>query len=155
ELEEMPLMNNGKVDRRALPEAEGASESMSRQYEAARSSLEQVLADVWGKVLGVERVGIHDNFFELGGDSILSIQITAKANELGVRVTPRQIFEHRTVAELAEVAGKQQEVEAEQSTVTGRGPLTPIQRWFFEQELADLNHWNQAVMLEVDDHLDS
>ena len=152
-LDKLPLSGNGKVDRRALPEPEHAQPDES--FEGARNEKEQLLADVWGRVLGVERVGIHDNFFNLGGDSILAIRIASKSSEAGLRLTADKFFQYPTIAELVEVAGKQQEVEAEQGAVTGRGPLTPIQHWFFEQEHADLNHWNQAVMLEVDDDLDS
>ncbi|MEE8585878.1 MAG: condensation domain-containing protein, partial [Acidobacteriota bacterium] len=101
------------------------------------------------QLLGLEKVGVEDNFFELGGDSILSIQVVARANQAGVRLTPRQIFEHQTIAELALVAGSSGPVEAEQGPVEGPVPLTPIQRWFFEEELRDAHHWNQALLLKV------
>ena len=52
-------------------------------------------------MLGIDPVGIHDNFFELGGDSVISIQITAKANQAGLRFTPKQAFENQTIAALA------------------------------------------------------
>jgi non-ribosomal peptide synthase protein (TIGR01720 family) len=107
------------------------------------------LAQLWADVLGVERVGVHDNFFELGGDSILSIQVIAKANQAGLRLTPRQIFQHPTVAEQADVAGSKSVVHAEQDIIEGPVPLTPIQRWFLEQELAEPQHWNHALLFEV------
>jgi non-ribosomal peptide synthase protein (TIGR01720 family) len=106
-------------------------------------------------VLRLERVGIHDNFFELGGDSILSIQIVAKANQAGLRLTPKDIFQYQTVAELAEVAGAAPAIEAEQGLVTGRMPLTPIQQWFFDQELANPHHFNQAMLLELKREVDA
>ncbi|MFP2933459.1 condensation domain-containing protein, partial [Pyxidicoccus sp. 3LG] len=99
-------------------------------------------------------VGIHDNFFELGGDSIISLQVIARARQAGMRLSPRHIFQHRTVAELARVA------EAEQPTLEARGPvegpvpLTPIQRFFLEQPLPRPHHFNQAVLLEVREPLD-
>jgi aryl carrier-like protein len=73
-------------------------------YVEPRNSAEQTLADIMQEMLGVERVGIHDNFFELGGDSVLSIQIIARANRVGIQITPQQIFQHQTIAELAAVA---------------------------------------------------
>jgi len=91
-----------------------------------------VLAEIWAEVLRVEQVG-HDNFFELGGDSILSIQIVAKANKAGLQLTPKQLFAHQTIAELAAMAGTIRTIQAEQGLVTGTLPLTPIQQWFFEQ----------------------
>jgi amino acid adenylation domain-containing protein len=102
-LDEIPLTPNGKVDRPRLP-APDAAGGIADAYEAPRNRVEQVLAELWATVLRVERVGIHDNFFGLGGDSILSIQIIARAAEQGIKVLPRQMFTHQTIAELAEVA---------------------------------------------------
>jgi aryl carrier-like protein len=63
-----------------------------------------MLADIWAQVLDINQVGRHDNFFELGGDSVRSIQIIAQAQEAGLHLTPQDIFQHQTVAELALVA---------------------------------------------------
>ncbi|HEX6371581.1 MAG TPA: amino acid adenylation domain-containing protein [Longimicrobium sp.] len=101
-LDAIPLTPNDKVDFRALP-APGAAAAADR-YEAPRTPVEQALAALWAAVLRMERVGIHDNFFALGGDSILSIQIIARAAEQGIRILPRQMFTHQTIAELAAVA---------------------------------------------------
>ena len=106
-------------------------------------------------MLGVEQVGIHDNFFGLGGDSILSIQIVARAKEAGLRLAPRQLFQYQTVAELAAVAGVEQAAAAEQGIISGEVPLTPIQHWFFDQNFSAPNHWNMAVMLESSAALDT
>ncbi|HSG40806.1 MAG TPA: condensation domain-containing protein, partial [Thermoanaerobaculia bacterium] len=88
------------------------------------------------------------------GDSILSMQIVSRANQEGLRLTPRQMFQHQTIAELSAVAGAAEAVRAEQGTVTGTVPLTPIQRWFFERELPDPDHYNLAVFLAVAEPLD-
>src|SRR5262249_54421175 len=127
ELAELPLNASGKVDRRALPEPEWEERSA---YEAPRDEVEGVLAQVWSDVLRVERVGVHDNFFELGGDSILSIQVVARAAERGLRVSSRQLFQQQTIAELSRVAERAAEATPRESGV-GRVPLTPIQRWHF------------------------
>jgi amino acid adenylation domain-containing protein/non-ribosomal peptide synthase protein (TIGR01720 family) len=149
-LESLPLTSNGKVDRKALPAPDQAGLEREREFVAPRTPTEELLANVWAQVLGVAKVGIHDNFFStLGGDSILSIQIIARANQAGLRLTPRQIFERQTVAELAEVAEAGACVQAEQGMVTGDAPLTPIQRWFFDQNYADAHHWNQALLFEA------
>ena len=74
ELEALPLSPNGKVDRKALPLIEVGINS---NYVAPIGPVEQVLVDVWQKVLGIEKIGRQDNFFELGGDSIISLQIVA------------------------------------------------------------------------------
>jgi amino acid adenylation domain-containing protein/non-ribosomal peptide synthase protein (TIGR01720 family) len=156
-LEALPLTPNGKVDRRALlalptrPEMHDSSGGAR----APRNKVEEILAEVWSQVLGVKQVGIHDDFFELGGDSILSIQVVGKANQQGLRVTPRQIFQHPTIAELALVVDTAVTIQAEQRLVTGELPLTPIQHWFFEQNLPEPHHWNQAILLEVRQALDA
>ena len=95
---------------------------------------EEVLAGIWAEVLRVERVGVSDNFFELGGDSILSIQVVSRARRAGLELSPRQVFEYQTIAELASVVGHQAErPRAAQGRVEGAVRLTPIQAWFFEQ----------------------
>ncbi|UFP93833.1 non-ribosomal peptide synthetase [Gloeobacter morelensis] len=144
-LRALPLTPNGKLDRRALPAPDTA---ISREA-APHTPAEQVLAQIWAQLLRRERVGIYDNFFELGGDSILSIQMVARARQAGVRLTPRQVFEHQTIAGLAALADTVPTTQAEQGPIVGPLPLTPIQRWFFEQDLPGAHHWNQAVLLEV------
>jgi aryl carrier-like protein len=70
--------------------------------------LEMQIAESWQKVLGVAEVGIHDNYFELGGDSVQAIQIIAQINRQGFSLTPQQLFQNQTVAELARaVAGSE------------------------------------------------
>ena len=118
-------------------------------FVAPQNDTEQLIAGLWRELLGLESVGIHDNFFELGGDSILSLRITARANQAGLHLAPNDMFKHQTIAELAAVAGTSEIVQAEQGILTGDAPLTPIQKWFFEQEFIDQHHWNQAVLLEV------
>ncbi|MFP5284432.1 MAG: amino acid adenylation domain-containing protein, partial [Thermoanaerobaculia bacterium] len=151
----LPLTANGKVDRKALPapEPSGAGES----YVAPRTREEELLAAVWAQVLRLPRVGVEDNFFELGGDSILSIQVVARSRQAGLLFTVRQLFEHQTVAGLARhatVVEPSGAVLAGQGAVAGEVPLTPIQRWFFEQGFADPHHFNQTLLLESREALD-
>ena len=153
-LEAMPSTTSGKIDRGALPAPDRVRPELDEALAPPRTITERVLADIWAQVLGIEQVGIHDNFFELGGDSILSIQIIARANEAGLRLTPKQLFQHQTIAELAAAAGTASAIQFEQGAVTGQLPLTPIQHWFFEQHLADAHHWNQALLLEARQPLD-
>ncbi len=101
-LEELPLTINGKVDRAALPDPRLRTVDPQR-YVAPRTPLEERLAAVWQDVLGIDRIGVYDPFIELGGDSILNIQIVARAKAAGVHFTPQQLFEHETIGALAEV----------------------------------------------------
>lgn len=81
------------------------TKTQTRQnYVSPRNKTETGLAKIWLDLLKVEKVGIEDNFFELGGDSILMIQIVARAKQAGLDITPMQLFEHPTIAELATVA---------------------------------------------------
>jgi len=145
-LDALPLSPNGKVDRKALPSPDGRRLEAGDGYVAPRTGAETILAGIWADVLGIERAGVHDNFFTLGGDSIVSIQIVARANEAGLRIQPRHVFTHQTVAELAGVAGEAAAPVAEQGTVAGPVPLTPVQRWFLEQDLADPGHFNLTLL---------
>src|SRR5213078_407607 len=111
------------------------------------TAAEEKLAAIWKQVLRLDRVGIHDNFFELGGDSIQSIQVVARANEAGLRLTPKQLFQHPTIAALAEVVATAPALQAEQGAVSGEVPLTPIQSWFYERDRPNPHHFNQAFML--------
>ena len=152
----LPMTASGKIDRRALPAPdEGSRLGTGEAFVAARSDAEEELSRIWASVLRRPRVGVHDNFFEIGGDSILSIQIVSRAQLAGLSITPRQVFEHPTVAELAAVAGSRAEVAAEQGVVTGTAPLTPVQRWFFELGPEDPSHWNQMSFLEAKEPLDA
>lgn len=151
-LDGLPLNANGKLDRKALPAPDCIIDS--QHYIAPRNLTEHVLAVVWRELLNVAQVGIHDNFFALGGDSILAIQIVSRANHAGVRLTPRQVFLHQTIAELAAAADEGAMLEINQGIVTGSVPLSPIQHWFFALTLANPHHWNQSLLFEVKQQLD-
>jgi amino acid adenylation domain-containing protein/non-ribosomal peptide synthase protein (TIGR01720 family) len=152
-LDAMPLNRNGKIDRRALPAPSPAGVRAAEASAEPTTPTEQQLARIWEQVLGVERVYVNDNFFELGGDSIISIQIIARANKVGLRLTPKMLFQYQTVAELAAVATREAPAQAEQGEVEGALPLTPAQLRFFEQELSEPHHWNQALLLETREEL--
>ncbi|MCI0397533.1 MAG: amino acid adenylation domain-containing protein, partial [Chloroflexi bacterium] len=139
----------GKLDYRALPPPGETRPELAQAYVAPRTPAEKLLAPIWQEVLGIEQVGVHDNFFTLGGDSILTIQIVARANQAGLQLTPRQLFQYQTIAELASIARQAEFVATEQGVVTGEVPLTPIQHWFFAQEWSEPHYWNQSVLLEL------
>ncbi|MDF0674712.1 MAG: amino acid adenylation domain-containing protein [Nitrospira sp.] len=99
-LDALPLTANGKIDRAALPDPEQAQTPQRDAYAAPRNDVETTLAQIWADVLHVDRVGIHDNFFAIGGDSILCLQIVAKAHRAGIKLTPKLVFQHHTIAAL-------------------------------------------------------
>jgi amino acid adenylation domain-containing protein/non-ribosomal peptide synthase protein (TIGR01720 family) len=148
-LDALPLTVNGKVDRRALPEPD----MPAREYVAPRTPVEEALADVWASVLGLEQVGVLDNFFELGGDSILTIQVVAKARDAGLALSSKNLFEAPTIAGLAGLVVPAGEDE-QQGPVVGDVPLTPIQHWFFETHTEAPHHFTMSAYLELTERLD-
>ncbi len=154
-MEGFPLSPNGKVDLRALRTMEAEISYSNDKFMAPRNAIERKLAKIWAQLLGLEKVSIRDNFFELGGDSILSIQLVARATQSGIRLTPKQIFQYPTIEGQAETSGSAATVHADQGMASGSAKLTPIQHWFFEQNLPVPEHWNQSVLLEVSEALDA
>jgi amino acid adenylation domain-containing protein/non-ribosomal peptide synthase protein (TIGR01720 family) len=153
-LDRLPLNPNGKVDRRALP-APDAQPAPESQFVAPRTPVERELARIWCEVLGVDRIGVEDNFFSVGGDSILSIQVVARARQAGLCLTSKDIFLRQTIAELAAEVGAVVAAEpVDRDPVTGPAPLTPIQHWFFTTETGNPHHFNQSVMVELAEDVD-
>ena len=141
----LPLTANGKLDTRALPAPEYQD---SDHYRGPDSAVEEILAGIYAQVLGLERVGVDDSFFELGGDSILSMQVVARARAAGLVCRPRDIFVEQTVARLARVAGVAD--SAAGPVDEGVGPLvaTPIMRWLASVE-GPVDQFNQTTVVQA------
>ena len=153
-LDSIPLGPSGKADRRALPAPEAGHTARAERHVAPRNPTEARLAQIWTELLGVPDVGVHDDFFALGGDSIVNIQTVARARHSGLLLTPKQVFDHPTIAELAGICGQVQIVAAEQGRVSGPMTPTPIQRWFLDRVLPTRNHFAQALWLRIDGPVD-
>jgi amino acid adenylation domain-containing protein/non-ribosomal peptide synthase protein (TIGR01720 family) len=152
-MDSLPLNSSGKVDRRALPAPVFEGEPVSADAQP-RTEAEEKLAEIWRQLLGLKQIGVNDNFFALGGDSILSIQVIARARQAGLHLSPKHFFQNPTIAALAAVAGTAASVHAEQGIVTGDVPLTPIQHWFFEEYRTEPQHWNMSILLTTSEPLD-
>jgi non-ribosomal peptide synthase protein (TIGR01720 family) len=149
-LDALPLTENGKVDRKALPAPVVSRAAVARAYAAPRTATESTIAAIWGVVLGIDKVGIHDHFFELGGDSILSIQVISRCRQAGLNLSPRDLFKRPTIAQLAEAcAPSEPRIAVAEEALTGKVALTPIECWFIEQDIAERHHWNQAFLFEL------
>ncbi|QSQ23764.1 non-ribosomal peptide synthase/polyketide synthase [Pyxidicoccus parkwayensis] len=146
-LEALPLNSSGKVDRKALPAPEATGGERESNHVAPRDDVEQRLADIWAQVLGIPKVGVHDNFFTLGGDSIISLQVVSRARQVGLVLATRDLFQHQTVAQLAQVVKTASTSTGDQGPVTGPVPLTPIQRYLLQHDAAHAHHFNQSVLL--------
>jgi non-ribosomal peptide synthase protein (TIGR01720 family) len=145
-----PLTSHGKVDLAALPVPDpNDGVAGADAADVTMTETEDRLAQLWAEVLGVPVVSRHDNFFAVGGDSILSIKLVSRAAEAGLHFTAKDVFQHQTIVELAGVVSATPPVTAEQGPVVGEVLLTPVQRWFFEQDYAEPHHFNQSVLLPV------
>lgn len=107
---------------------------------------EEILTSIWEETLGFSPIHKDDNFFEIGGDSILSIQIIAKARKEGIVLNSNALFEHQTIAELSLFA-KAESTTISNTLLEGEVPLSPIQYWFFREHKNAPQYWNQAVQL--------
>ncbi|MFI5511751.1 amino acid adenylation domain-containing protein, partial [Mycobacterium sp. NPDC051804] len=143
-LEALPLTVNGKLDTRALPAPEYID---ADRYRAPESAVEEILAGIYAQVLGMERVGVDDSFFELGGDSILSMQVVARARAAGLVCRPKDLFAEQTVARLARVA---RVIDDDTGIIDeGLGPVvaTPIMRWLQDMQ-GPVEEFNQTMVVQ-------
>ncbi|TCJ96815.1 non-ribosomal peptide synthetase [Nocardia alba] len=151
-LDALPLTSNGKLDRNALPEpvltiAPAAAPTGARQT---------LLAELFARVLGVAQVGAHDSFFAIGGDSILSIQLVSLARAAGLVFTTRDVFEHRTVAKLSDIAALDSPGSPVLAELPGGGlgdvALTPVLADFLTTGSSD--RFAQTMVLALPDDID-
>ncbi|WP_339189304.1 plipastatin non-ribosomal peptide synthetase PpsC [Bacillus sp. FSL M8-0025] len=143
EMETLPLTSNGKLNRKALPEPNFTSK---QTYAPPRNDLEDQLALIWQEVLGIQRIGIEDSFFELGGDSIKALQVSARLGRYGLSLQVSDLFRHPKIKDLSPFIRKSERI-IEQGPVQGDVPWTPVQQWFFSQDIEERHHFNQSVML--------
>ncbi len=151
-LDRLPVNAFGKLDRAALPEPEFGAAPAGRAPETAREIL---MAGLFSEILGVPQVGADDSFFALGGDSILSIQLVARAKAVGLGFSTQDVFEHKTVAALAAMAteaGGAPQLRELPGGGTGPIPLAPI-----VHAMLDRGHYDrfaQATLVELPDRID-
>ncbi|MET8607296.1 amino acid adenylation domain-containing protein [Streptomyces rubiginosohelvolus] len=151
----LPVTANGKLDRDALPAPDfGAATGDT----APEGPVEETLAALFAEVLALPSVGAEDSFFTLGGDSILSMQLVARARAAGLRLTPREVFEQTSVRALAGlVSGRSPDPGAGSSAPalpdTGPAPLTPIMRWIAERP-GPTGRFSQSMLLTLPPAID-
>lgn len=150
---EMPLTINGKIDREALLETlEDVSNTV---WEAPESRNEEIIAKVFQQHLPKQLVGINEDFYAMGGDSITAVQIASGIRAAGLQIQSKDILLYRTIRQLglrvipiAETGG------GTRAPLTGEKSLTPIERWFFAQELANPHYYNQSILLRLKQSID-
>lgn len=127
-IDKLPRSSSGKIDRAALVAGAGpvGPDHITRGYRPPQNSRQRAIAEIWQDVLGQHLVGLDDDFFDLGGDSILSVRVVNRALDQGISVTVRDVFEHPTVARLAEIA--EDTNDSRETHGNGLVPLLPAQR---------------------------
>jgi len=148
--------------RHDLTESDDTAVFESAEFEQAvvkvghsKDSVESTLCRIWQELLGLDTVSVTDNFFELGGDSVVSIQFVSRARQEGINLTSKQIFDHQTIAELAQAAtlsGAFPGVDPEDKS--GSFPLSPVQSWFFQQDFVNPDRWNLARWVSLPEDVD-
>ncbi len=148
QLEQMPLTQNWKIDRRELLKCLDELNE-EEDYVKPRNKSEEIIASIWSEVLGKDKVGIDNNFFSLGGDSIKIIQISSRLRKYNLKIDVQDFFDCPTIRELVgRIKNVNQNIE--QSLVLGDVKLIPIQHWFFDENKYVRNHFNHSVMLYKD-----
>ncbi|QLE75209.1 amino acid adenylation domain-containing protein [Streptomyces rectiverticillatus] len=152
-LDSLPLSLNGKLDRKALPEPAPAAAAASRP---PRTEAERVLAALVAEILGLDAAGADDNFFSLGGDSISAIQLGSRARRASWGITPRVVFERKTIAAVAAVAERLDGAAAPadlREDATGPMPATPITEWLRDRG-GPIRRFAQTTTVTVPSGLD-
>ncbi|WP_410573852.1 non-ribosomal peptide synthase/polyketide synthase [Amycolatopsis sp. cmx-4-61] len=157
-LDAMPLTHHGKLDRDALPEPDWQAQ-VRAAHTAPRTPAEHALAEIWADVLGVPEVGVDADFFELGGDSILGARALARIRaRFGAELSPRVVFDARTIAKLAELLPDDGVPAGGIEPVTHDAvvPLSPVQRrlWVLDQQNPGSTEYNAGVGLTLEGPLD-
>jgi hypothetical protein len=125
-LDAFPRTANGKVDYRALPAPKAEQRLHTRPVAEPRTPVEGQLATIWCKVLQLDSVSIHDSIFELGGDSLSIFRITTQANQAGIRMTAKHLFQHKTIAALSPQL--ENNGDSTQQPVPLRATIKPVSR---------------------------
>ncbi len=145
QLDAMPLTPNGKIDRKVLNHYEINARDHVRDEEP-KTKVEKILADVWGKIFGMENVGLHDNFFAIGGDSIKAMQVTSGLMKQGFKLKVFDLVNYPTIKQCAKYI-KSADESIEQKIVQGQVELTAIQKRYFQEIYKENLHYNQSVLL--------
>ncbi|WP_026883714.1 non-ribosomal peptide synthetase, partial [Clostridium akagii] len=152
QLDKIPITQNGKVDQKVLA-AIDITQKLETKYEAPRNETEEILVKVWEDILCIDHIGIDHNYYELGGDSIKSILIVSKLQKYGMSLEIKDIMQYPEIKQLSNHV-KNNDLEIEQEEVKGEVGLSPIQKWFFEENFLKKDHFNQEFMFYKKDGID-
>ncbi|WP_051411450.1 non-ribosomal peptide synthetase [Ruminococcus flavefaciens] len=146
-IDSIPVTPNGKLDRKGLPVIKAKA---SNEYVAPRNDAESAVCKAFGDILNIEKIGIHDSFFDLGGDSIKAVRIISRLRDYGYEVNVKDVMVGRTAEQLAVLINPiSSEAEYAQGEVSGKAETTPIINTFINRHMPHQEHFNQALMINV------
>lgn len=147
---ELPVNNNGKLDKSKLPMLKEELIVSTKKIVAAKTEQERILISVFSTVLNNDNIGCNHNFFEIGGDSIKAIRIVSKLREIGYNLSVPTIMTEKNVGSIADFMELNQleAQEQDEPTIVGETPLSPIQTYFFDSKLPVPEHFNQTFLLK-------
>ncbi|TCK55875.1 non-ribosomal peptide synthase protein (TIGR01720 family)/amino acid adenylation domain-containing protein [Flavobacterium sp. 90] len=155
QLDKLPLTPNGKLDKRNLPDFEGAGVSDAIEYVAPRTKEEKILVKIWEGVLKRESIGVKSNFYHLGGDSIKSILVVSRLKKEGYTLKLSDLLESPVLEDLVSFMTELNKI-SDQSDVSGEVVLTPVQNYFFKYDgILEHHHYNQSVVLKSSELIDT
>lgn len=162
-LDHIPVNQAGKIDRKYLmdlndaePKIKKGVNSLKQELSDVQSKMVNSLLQIWRDVFKNNDIHEFDDFFDLGGDSINSIQLAARAEQKGILITPKDIFDHLTIIEIVlhlDYGQNEEPSYGNEQILVGEVPLSPIQSWFFHQEYEEPEYFNQAILLEISSHI--
>lgn len=156
-LQQFPLSINKKIDKEQLLIIAQKYNEKSllniRSKNTTPTSLELKLIDIWKKILQKDEIGVYDNFFHIGGDSIQALQIVNLAEKGNIHITPKILLKHQTIRAISEKLANINEINRCEDDFLGAIPLTPIQRWYFSLKLNNFNHYNQSILLKLNNNI--
>ncbi|MCK4261097.1 MAG: SDR family oxidoreductase, partial [Halanaerobiales bacterium] len=149
-LEKIPLMLNGKINRKVLPEVDESQ--LEGKYEPPMGHVEETMVKVFEEILGREPIGVEDDYISLGGDSIKAMQIRARLVTEGINFKIKDLFDLRTIRRIGKnVNTIINEVIVPQKEVQGQVLLTPVQQWYFQQQFQ--YYFNQSNIFKLKENV--
>ncbi|WP_143315168.1 non-ribosomal peptide synthetase [Clostridium sp. HBUAS56017] len=144
QIEGLPMTSNGKIDTSLLPKPD-LSQNINEYIEPINEQ-EQIMADIWGEVLGIDKVGTNYNFYDIGGDSIKAIQIVSRLTKHKIKIEVKDILKYKTIKTISNYI-KKFETNISQDLVEGEIIPTPIIKDFTRTSKKIFNHFNQSMMI--------
>lgn len=147
-LDSLPRNTNGKIDRLRL---KGSGADLQEQVAPPRTSVESAIVEIWKDALGLSAVGVDSDFFEIGGDSLAAMRVSARARRSGLEIPARLLYEHPTIALLAEQVSNTPApvVTSRPETSSEVFPLLPAQHRFFTWQFDNPSHYNEPLIFSL------